>query len=557
MDYTVGDLLKMSVFRKAEYIGRKEELGNAITGITVVDSPDISSWIKGGEIILTSFFPIRGMSADEMRQWMNELADQKISVLIVKIRSAFKEIPKSIMEVCEERAIPIINIPHDVAFTDVTYPVMGQLINNQVEALKYFKEIHNRFTELSLRNVDRVTVIETLKELIGNPVTLYNEFFQKIATTDQGVELFYDMDQQMEEERDYDTRFPIYKRRVFFPMLQDMQAKQIIVPIKSIKQTEMNLVISTVNREVSDHDYIAIENAATALSLDMVKQIAISEVEKKFKNDLIDDLLQGKIKTMDTVYHRAGISHIDLEGKYAVVIFSLHPRDKQERYDHQEIQKDYEVLIDNIQFYLNDAIIRERADEVIVLWKVNQKLGNEKQRITQIKKTIEHIKGKFHEIIPGYYAQVGIGNVSPSIMELAQSYKEAQDTLYIGQTYQKNKEFTLTFNDLGIYRLLYQFDDVGELKKFIPASLLKLLDYGKANKADLLDTLAVYLQHQQNITKAAEELFVHYKTVTYRLDRIKEITGMNFGDADEMLSVQVGLRIVDVIRRQEEAKNEW
>src|SRR5699024_7238235 len=127
---------------------------------------------------------------------------------------------------------------------------------------------------------------------------------------------------------------------------------------------------------------------------------------------------------------------------------------------------------------------------------------------------------------------------------------EAQDTLNIGQS-ANQEDFTISFNDLGIYRMLYKFGDAHQLKDFIPASLQKLLDYRKSNKAALLETLNVFLQCQQNIAKSSQLLYVHYKTVTYRLERIKEITGMNFEDPEEMLSVQVGLRIIDVIERSE------
>src|SRR5699024_526618 len=254
---------------------------------------DISSWIKGGEVIVTSFYPLKGMSETAMEEWINILAEQKISAFIVKLRKVFQEIPPVILEVCKKRSIPIFSIPEDIPFIEITYPVMGQLFNHQVEKLKYFKEIHSKFTELSLQNVGSEVIIKTLEDLIGNPVVIYNESFQKIASTNEDVELFYEMDVQETEEDRYDTKFPLYRRKVIFPKLQEREAEQILVPIKTINQTRINLIVSAVNKEVLEYDIIAIENAATALSLELIKQIAISEVENKFKNDFIDDLLSG------------------------------------------------------------------------------------------------------------------------------------------------------------------------------------------------------------------------------------------------------------------------
>lgn len=555
MDYTIEDLLSIEACKDAEFIGHKSELTNKITGITVVESPDISSWIQGGEAIVTSFFPIKGMSPEEMRAWVNLLADKKISALIVKIRTVFSEIPPVILEVCNKRSIPIIKIPEDVPFIEITYPVMGQLFNRQVEKLKYFKEIHSRFTELSLQNVGSEVIIETLDELIGNPVAIYNESFQKIASTNEDIELFYDLDEKAVEEKSYDTKFSMFRRKVIFPKLEERKLEQILVPIKTINQTKINLVISAVNKEMHEFDFIAIENAATALSLELIKQIAISEVEKKFKNDLIDDLVTGKIKSMNTIYDRAAITNIDTNANYAVVIFNLKStkttNKKEEHLErHQRIQKYYEILAESIDFYLSGAIIRDRVDEIVVLWKLNSKNIDERLEIRKIKQTVNHIRGKFKVSVKDYAVQVGIGNISKTILDVSQSYNEAQDTLNIGQN-ANQADFTISFNDLGIYRMLYKFDDLNQLKDFIPTSLQKLLDYRKSNKEALLDTLNVFLQCQQNIAKSAQILYVHYKTVTYRLERIKEITGMNLEDPEEMLSVQVGLRIIDVLERSE------
>ncbi|MGP4105881.1 PucR family transcriptional regulator [Virgibacillus sp. L01] len=555
MDYTIKDLLKVDACKDAVFIGDREDLANKISGITVIDSPDISSWIKGGELILTSFYPIKGLSEKEKGTWMNELADKEISALIVKVPKVFNEIPDIVLEVCKKRSIPIIKIPKDIAFIEITYPVMGQLFNQQAEKLKYFKEIHSRFTELSLQNVGSDKIIKTLEELIGNPVTIYNESFQKIASTNDDVELFYDLDKEEIEEKNMDTKFPFYRRKVIFPKLQERECEQILVPIRTVNHTKIYLIVSAVNKEVLEYDFITIENAATALSLELVKQIAVSEVEKKFKNDLIDDLISGKIKSMNTIYDRATTTKFDTEAKYAVVIFNLKSikpaKHKEKDLDnHQKMQKHYALLANSIDFYLNGAIIRDRVDEIIVLWKVNEKKEDHNAEINKIKETSKHILGKFKSNVKGYAVQIGIGNISNSILNLAQSYKEAQDTLNIGQA-SNQEDFIITFNDLGIYRMLYKFNDLNQLKGFIPSSLQKLLEYGKTNKDTLLETLNVFLQCKQNIAKSAQLLYVHYKTVTYRLERIKEITGMNLDDPEEMLSVQVGLRIIDVIERNE------
>ena len=44
-------------------------------------------------------------------------------------------------------------------------------------------------------------------------------------------------------------------------------------------------------------------------------------------------------------------------------------------------------------------------------------------------------------------------------------------------------------------------------------------------KGDLVDTLECFLNNNQSQKKTSKEMFVHYRTIMYRLRKIVEITG--------------------------------
>ena len=548
MDYTVKELLTLPEFQNAQYIGTKQSLAKNIKGITIIDSPDISLWLNGGEAILTSFFPMRNLSDQEMKEWMHQLADKKISALIVKVRKELDNIPKPVSDVCKDRNIPIIILPKEIPFIDIIYKVTRKIFNQDVEKLEYFREIHHRFTELSIRNVSDEVIIEALESLIGNPVTIYNELFKVIATTDQEVELFYESDKFQKQENTQNTIFPIYRRFVIYPKLQDRECEQIMIPITTVNQTKVMLVISAIHSGFSDFDFIAIENAATALSLNLAKKIAISEVEKKYKNEIIDDLLSGNIKDEDGIAERAENINFDLNSRSAVVVFTLEFTGKKATSVSRE--RYYNILINNIDYYLKNAIVRERFNQVIVIWPIHSGQSNKKKEMDNIKRTLGHVIYKFESAVKDAKVYTGIGSIADTVRDLPKSHKEAQEVLDVNAlAYVQNQ--ILSFEELGIYRLLYQFKhDNNRLKEFIPASLQRLLDYNKTNREQLIETLEMYLQCQQNVSRSADRLFVHYKTVSYRLDRIKEITQMDYEDANEMLSVQVGLKILEILRKE-------
>jgi purine catabolism regulator len=74
------------------------------------------------------------------------------------------------------------------------------------------------------------------------------------------------------------------------------------------------------------------------------------------------------------------------------------------------------------------------------------------------------------------------------------------------------------------------------------------LDY--EGGGDFIKTLEVYFDHNGNLSQAAEALFVHRNTMTYRMERIAEITGLDLHHTETRLAIQLALRIHHMIERR-------
>ena len=61
------------------------------------------------------------------------------------------------------------------------------------------------------------------------------------------------------------------------------------------------------------------------------------------------------------------------------------------------------------------------------------------------------------------------------------------------------------------------------LPRYIPETLKKLYLYDDEHKGELITTLQMYLRNNQSIKKTADAMFVHYRTISYRLEKIKQI----------------------------------
>ena len=104
---------------------------------------------------------------------------------------------------------------------------------------------------------------------------------------------------------------------------------------------------------------------------------------------------------------------------------------------------------------------------------------------------------------------------------------------------------TISYEDLGIYRLLLQIGDLDQLRHYARDVLGPLIDYDAAHKPDLLHTLRTYLDQHGSPKQTARMLRVHVNTVAYRLQRIESLTSLNLATPDDRLSAHVAVKVVE------------
>lgn len=106
----------------------------------------------------------------------------------------------------------------------------------------------------------------------------------------------------------------------------------------------------------------------------------------------------------------------------------------------------------------------------------------------------------------------------------------------------------IRYDDLGIYRLLFRIGDSRQLWRFAEDVLGALLRYDASHPPDLVHTLSVYLHHHGSLKQTARALRLHANTVSYRAQRIEQITGLDLTDPDDRLVAHVAVKIIETNR---------
>jgi len=124
----IGDLLKLSSLKSARVIIAPKEMDVQITGINILEAPDIEKWGKQGLVILTSYFALQNLDQPTLASFFDKLKTIGICCLIVKINRLVKEIPANFIALCKSHNIPLIEIGEADRYEDIIVEVLGFIL---------------------------------------------------------------------------------------------------------------------------------------------------------------------------------------------------------------------------------------------------------------------------------------------------------------------------------------------------------------------------------------------------------------------------------------------
>ena len=135
----------------------------------------------------------------------------------------------------------------------------------------------------------------------------------------------------------------------------------------------------------------------------------------------------------------------------------------------------------------------------------------------------------------------GVGRFHRGLENLRKSYAEAESSVQIGPRLMDDD--IIVFDQLGIFKILIHKNIYEEIERFYHETLDPLLQYDAKKGTELIRTLDAYFENNSNINRTSEVLFTHYNTVLYRMERIREITGMDLNNPNDRLNLELALKV--------------
>lgn len=275
----------------------------------------------------------------------------------------------------------------------------------------------------------------------------------------------------------------------------------------------------------------------------LMQEILQREQNLRHREEYINEVIFGRYKNQYSMIERGKTLGYKLnEGLFTVISMDIDNFEKIAReYNYNEeklsnLKKEIYTYVLGIardlkqnQLIINYMITRQ-SDSVTLILQNDSK----KSSIGSCKKAISDISWYLEHYLRDIKITIGCSREGLGLEGIQEGYKQARIAIKLGKAFGGKKSY-YHFNDMAIYNIIYEkcAENMEDIAIYTLGGIIE-------NK-ELIKTLCIYFENNEDIGKASKYLFIHENTLRYRLNNIKTKTGLDVRQVDDKVKLYLGL----------------
>ena len=520
---TVRDILRTEAMHTAEIRAGAAGLEREVTGIMVLEAADIENWGQAGELILSSYYALQSLDAPALAAFADKLIKLDISGLILKLDRLIASVPELLITLCNERALPLICIPAQTGYDAVILSTLTPLLNQNAALLQRHYEAQSKFSRLALQHPSIEQILQELLRMIGCHSSFFSSDPQSVIGTKRDLDNFRELSRSPLPPSKY-RNFTYYRIALYYPA-DGTRQEALAVTVPGSELSPCSLVIHTRERMLSEDDYMIVETVVGFLQMELLKQAAVSRQIFHRNNTVMQDIFSGRHgEVMNSrLLLELGIGQ---HPHYQLVFLRLYPRPSAA-----------EDILSGRFFRTLQNLTRQRwghraylgaGDRITFVVNFPSSVGQLFEK--DVLSLMEDVKAACPESVFSYRAAISrVGSAA----EIPQLYQQVLN-IYSQQKRLRQINAALSYDEMGIYKLFLEKEQLEKIPQYIPEALIRYYH----REPEMFRTLECFLRSNQNLTATANDLFLHPKTVRYRIDKIVRQLEIDLTDPRKTFDLQ-------------------
>jgi purine catabolism regulator len=171
MFLTVEQALSVYPLSEGKLIAGNSGIHRIVKSVNVMDAPDISDWIKEGEMLLTTAYLLKD-DPEEALNLLNKLNERGSAGLGIKLGRFWSSVPHHLVEQADILGFPLIELPFEFTFSDQMNGLYQAEMKRSTGILQDVLNKQIRLMRFALQSDPINRVFEAVTDVIGDPVAI-------------------------------------------------------------------------------------------------------------------------------------------------------------------------------------------------------------------------------------------------------------------------------------------------------------------------------------------------------------------------------------------------
>ena len=508
--------------------------------VAVIEWP-VEDFVAAGELVLSTGV---GCDAEMLGRMVAEIAAAGAAAVCVAVGDGapFPELPAAVVEVGERTGVPIVALPWEVRFADVTRVVVDRLLSGRyADALDARGRLPADFTDALLQRDALGAIASALERMVGRPILVYDA---GLALSAAGALARETLPAAALAAQPVAARALGPERLVELRALLDAADVQHLAAIPEL--VDGAVLVAPAHAEGDVVGYVvatgggsrdealvverhALEQAAVATAIEMLRRRAAAEAEAAARGDFLWELANAQPADHARLMDKAVLLGYDVERRYRALVAVL------ERAAPAEADR---ALLEQLIYHLR----RQGAAEGV------QAVARGGRLLAVVPETAPpelapaRLAARLERTFGGGVVSWGTGDGAQALVDLADGVRRAEQAIAVGRALH-GVAGVYDAEALAPFMLLHGLAMDAQARSEVERVLEPILDYDRRTSRELLLTLAVYLEEHGNTSSAARRLHLNRHSLLYRLRKIETLTGRSLERHEDRFLLDLSLRV--------------
>lgn len=515
--FTVKELLDLDLLPWYQVLSGEQRIETApIEYISVIELP-VGDFIRENELVLSTALGCEE-HPDLMFELVHDVHKAKACALLIAVQSDHICLPQKVKAYLKQHDFPLILIPWQSRFADITEVVIQYIRNDTVTETSFYETVQKQLLSAYLDNSGARNAAEILAENFKSDVIIFDTEGNP-KTSNRPL-----------NDLEYEPIPPAEKQGTYY------------MEIKSAERLYGSVyLIPNANSTVFNHMLFQ-RYLVWLLILWFDKEWVIESTRQNAKDDFIWKLTREPTENREDLAAKANFLGLQLNESYLCIVGKIHLNNtdsvkQTDKWIQSNLGRLKEQLTETAGLMGRQMMVTYQRKLLVIYLQSN--MGE------QVSSCADRFLDKLEKKAEAAFSQLrftwGISNGGGEPTNFRECFLDAKLALELclNSTSTTNR---FAFKNTIIYKALSILAADEAIKAKTLRIINPLVEYDHQNDSNLIKTLKIYLD-SRNVSEAARSLHLHRQSLLYRLNKIEELSGLSLKNADDLFLLELCIRL--------------